>query len=71
MVNERVAKLTEQLKIAKEALEFYADPESYLAIGFFPDPPCGEFINDGSETEYGMKPGRRARDTLIAIEEKG
>lgn len=49
----------------REALEFYADPETYFAIGFWPDPPCGAFIDDGSETMgLGMKPGKRARIVL-------
>lgn len=47
-----------------EALEFYADPETYFGIGFLPDKPCGPFISDGSETELGRKPGAQARATL-------
>ena len=46
--------------IAK-ALTFYADPDTYFAIGFFPDPPCGEFINDFDEEK---KPGALARKTF-------
>ncbi len=48
----------------RKALEFYADPETYFAIGFFPDPPNGEFMDDFSETELGYKPGKRARIAL-------
>lgn len=44
-----------------DALIFYADPETYFAIGFFPDPPCGDFVNDFDETG---KPGALARKTL-------
>lgn len=47
-----------------KALEFYANPETYFAIGFFPDPPYGEFIDDFSETYLGWKPGKAARNTL-------
>jgi hypothetical protein len=49
-----------------EALRFYADPETYLAIGFLPDPPCGEFMDDFDDQgpQLGMKPGRRARAVL-------
>lgn len=47
------------------ALGFYADPETYFAIGFFPDPPCGEFMDDFEETkDLGAKPGKRARAAL-------
>jgi hypothetical protein len=44
-----------------KALEFYANPDTYFAIGFFPDPPCGDFINDFDKTK---KPGALARKTL-------
>lgn len=53
-----------KLKKLIEALEFYADPDTYFAIGFLPDRPCGEFINDGSETDLGIKPGKKARKVL-------
>jgi hypothetical protein len=46
------------------ALQFYADPETYYAIGFFPDPPCGDFINDFDDIR---KPGALARKTLIEL----
>ena len=49
------------------ALEFYADPATYFAIGFFPDPPCGDFAADTSETHLGMKPGKRARALLLEL----
>lgn len=44
-----------------EALQFYADPDTYFAIGFFPDPPCGDFIEDFDDTG---KPGAMARKVL-------
>jgi hypothetical protein len=46
------------------ALQFYADPDTYFAIGFFPDPPCGAFINDFDDF---MKPGAKARKILEAL----
>lgn len=64
---------TEQLlQMACDVLEFYADPETYFAVGFFPDPPCGDFVNDLSD-DYdhpdmtGPRPGKRARDLLNKI----
>jgi hypothetical protein len=50
-------------------LEFYADVETYVAIGFFPDSPCGEFMDDFDENydhEYyeGPRPGAKARAIL-------
>lgn len=61
---------------AVEALVFYADPDTYVAIGFFSDPPCGEFAADGAyftlegercdEDTPGARwrPGERARKAL-------
>ena len=52
----------------RKALEFYADPKTYFAIGFFPDPPCGEFMRDfsnvGTKTDEDWRPGKRARKAL-------
>jgi hypothetical protein len=83
LLAENVA-LRKVAEVAIEALEFYADGETYLAIGFFPDPPCGEFMDDFSDvhdTEYcvmpdiddvDMRPGKRARAALDALDgEKG
>jgi hypothetical protein len=53
-----------------QTVQFYGDPESYMAIGFFPDRPCGDFIEDFEDTELGLKPGKRARATLAALDEK-
>lgn len=51
-----------------EALEFYADPDSYFAIGFWSDPPCGPFIEDFEEFDDGRwKPGKLAREALGKI----
>ena len=53
------------------ALEFYADPTTYLAIGFFPDPPCGDFMDDFDDTgeEWGVRPGKIARAALTAAQD--
>lgn len=48
----------------REALEFYAAPETYFAIGFIYDRPCGPFIEDVQKTEYGLRPGKMAADAL-------
>jgi hypothetical protein len=53
------------LQQLEETLDFYADPESYFAIGFLSDPPCGSFGDDFEDIEgMGFKPGKRARQTL-------
>lgn len=63
--------LSKQVYQLQEALEFYADPVTYFAIEFFPDEPCGDFINDFEETGcLGKKPGKLARETLDNLSEK-
>jgi hypothetical protein len=52
---------------AAAALEFYGDPDTYLAIGFMVDPPCGEFINDVSDIDDYPRPGKLARAVLAEI----
>jgi len=56
--------LEKRLDKAAGVIRFYADPETYFAIGFFPDPPCGEFVHDFDDQgpQLGNKPGKRARD---------
>lgn len=55
-----------QIDRLREALEFYANPETYFAIALLTDPPCGDFATDESETntELGIRPGKRAREAL-------
>ena len=62
----RIDQLRKERDALREALDFYADPQTYLAIGFLPDPPCGEFMEDWSDTgpEWGWRPGKRARKAL-------
>jgi len=52
-----------------EALMFYGNPETYHAIGFLPDPPCGAFAEDVGDDHVHPNyprpmPGKRARETL-------
>lgn len=64
--------LQEKADKLEEALEFYADPNTYFAISFLGDSPCGGFADDQSlpgewDTEgiYDRPmPGKRARETL-------
>jgi hypothetical protein len=65
-----VAELLEAARGLAEATDFYADPDTYFAIGIFPDPPCGEFMEDFSKAERESDgyvrdyPGKRAREAL-------
>lgn len=62
-------KAHERIKALEEALEFYADPDTYFAIAIIPDPPCGAFWEDFSE-DHGdpfysrAMPGKLAREVL-------
>lgn len=47
-----------------QALEFYANPDTYVAISILADPSCGEFIDDGTEIDGRWRPGKIARDTI-------
>lgn len=66
--------MTDKEKIEKliEALEFYADPDSYFGIGMLADKPCGEFADDFS-ADHGFNqydrpmPGKLARATLLKV----
>ena len=50
-----------------DALDYYADPETYFAILFLSDPPCGDFMNDFDQTSLGWKPGAKARSVINLI----
>lgn len=69
MIND-LAALCDLVERLEKALEFYADPNSYFAIGFLPDRPCGEFMEDFDECwdehieDTVIKPGKRARQAL-------
>lgn len=59
----------------KDALEFYADPNSYFGIMFFTDHPCGDFSEDVSE-DHGFNhydrpmPGKHARKIIEKVEKE-
>lgn len=53
-----------QLSMAIQALYFYADPSTYFAISILGDRPCGELVDDISDTHIGFKPGKLARETF-------
>ncbi len=55
-------------KLAK-ALAFYANPDTYTAVSFIFDPPCGDFRNDFEDLgkHKGRKPGKLARSVVEEI----
>ena len=58
-----------EIERLREALAFYADPETYFGIGIIGDAPCGEFVDDFSDDHGhphmpGHRPGKRARAAL-------
>ena len=70
MAAQAIRALLAERMALREALAFYADPETYFAIAVLADRPCGEFADDFSEVWWepvqGMeeKPGKRAREVL-------
>lgn len=70
MKSLEVQALQKEVKRLRKALRFYADPDTYFAILFRSDPPCGQFMDDFEMIldEYGnaatMRPGKLARQTL-------
>lgn len=69
MERKRANEAEQRAERYRAALEFYANPDTYFAIAFMPDPPNGEFMDDFSdvETEWGpeYRPGKRARQALV------
>jgi len=63
---EEVARLRAQIEQLTDALYFYADADTYFAVAFGFDPPCGDFADDFEfNAEYGREmPGERARAAL-------
>lgn len=66
---DEIERLEAERDRLREALSFYASPDTYAAIAVFPDPPCGDFMEDFSEDEftegYGRPmPGATARRAL-------
>ena len=56
------------------ALSFYADPDTYTAVAFRFDPPCGPFREDfenmggpAGTRSARFKPGKLARETLDSL----
>lgn len=63
-VNRRAEIAEVRIAEQEEALRFYADPDTYFAIGLFADPPCGDFVHDLEEIDGVERPGKRARAAL-------
>lgn len=62
------------LGIAVDALMMYADPESYHAVAFAFDRPCGDFADDFSRTTHPhydrAMPGKTARMAMRKLEKR-
>jgi hypothetical protein len=71
-MGKHVRERDERIEALEEALDFYADPETYHAIAFWFDPPCGGFAEDFDEDHGGdydrPMPGKLARVTLRRTE---
>ena len=58
------AALDRRIKKLTSALLFYASPDTYFAVGMFPNSPCGPIMKDFGDTYLGKKPGALARRAL-------
>jgi len=64
----------QKIQKLKDALYFYANPDTYFAIAFLRDHPCGAFMEDFCD-KHEMKeydrpmPGKLARQTLLEVGE--
>lgn len=45
-LSDQLDEAADRIEALEKALAFYANPWTYVAIAFLPDPPCGEFIQD-------------------------
>jgi hypothetical protein len=65
---EALAEAQQRERVLREALEFYADPDTYYGIGMAGDSPCGAFLDDLDDAhDPGFsKPGKRARAALAS-----
>ena len=60
-----IGEMADEIDRLKKALYFYANPETYFAVMFLPDPPAGAIMEDFSDTHIlGYKPGKLARQAL-------
>jgi hypothetical protein len=72
-VSKDVQLLLEQRETLANALDFYADPDTWFAVAVVGDPPCGEISEDWSthgspDYEHGdERPGKKAREALAAV----
>jgi hypothetical protein len=64
--------MSDDYLVLREALGFYADPDTYFAIAFAFDNPCGDFADDFTEDHGGdydrPMPGKRARAALSGVQ---
>jgi hypothetical protein len=56
-----------RIQYLEEALEFYADPDNYFAVGFFIDRPADDFSDDHDGDYDRPMAGKLAREVLSVI----
>lgn len=63
------AELCHIIGILYDTVQFYADPDTYFAIGFMFDSPTGEFSEDFEYNDDYRRdmPGKKARQTLDRV----
>lgn len=70
--DKEIERYKRALGIAMDALNMYASPDSYFAIGFGFDRPCGDFADDFSRvklSDYNRPmPGKIARAAIRKLQ---
>lgn len=70
--DREIERYKKALGIAVDALAMYANPESYHAVAFLFDAPCGDFADDFSRVQHPcynrVMPGKEARAALRKLE---
>jgi hypothetical protein len=69
MIRKTLKQVADERSELVYVAEFYADPMTYFAIGFLPDPPSGDFMEDFGDVVRNdgvgvVVPGKRARKIL-------
>ena len=68
--HQRIEELEKDKARLADALEFYANPETYHACAFLFDPPTGGFDKDFDDGHNGYDrpmPGKAAREALASM----
>jgi hypothetical protein len=74
MADKEIERYKKALGIALDALQVYADPETYYAIAIMADRPAGDFADDFSKVPGSWynrpMPGKTARAAFAKLDKR-